>query len=198
MVFWEMTQACDLACKHCRACAVPHADPLELTTEQGMALLREVHGLGCPNLVLTGGDPAKRADLVPLVAYGTSLGLRVALTPSATPLVTAELLSQLRDAGLARLALSVDGSGPATHDAFRNVSGSFARSLEILREAKALGLTTQINTTVSTDNLAELPDIAALCAEHGVELWSVFFLVPTGRGAQLGALSPDQVEGVVQ
>lgn len=87
MVFWEMTQACDLACKHCRACAVPRTDPLELTTEQGRALLREVQAMGCPNLVLSGGDPAKRLDLVPLVEYGTSLRLRVALTPSATPLV---------------------------------------------------------------------------------------------------------------
>lgn len=198
MVFWEMTQACDLACKHCRACAVPLADPRELTTEQGMALLREVQALGCPNLVLTGGDPAKRPDLVPLVQYGTSLGLRVALTPSATPLVTRSLLAELKQAGLSRLAISVDGSSALTHDGFRGVHGSFERSLQILRDARELGLTTQINTTVSTDNLTQLPEIAELCARQGIELWSVFFLVPTGRGVQLGELTPEQVESVLQ
>ena len=198
MVFWEMTQACDLACKHCRACAVPSADPRELTTEEALLMLREVRALGCPNLVLTGGDPAKRPDLVPLVAFATSLGLRVALTPSATPLVTRELLVQLKAAGLARLALSLDGASAKSHDSFRGVSGSFERSLEILREAKHLGLTTQINTTVSTDNLTELPDIVRLCGQYGIELWSVFFLVPTGRGAQLGMLTADQVEIVLE
>ncbi len=110
MVFWEMTQACDLACRHCRACAVPEPSPLELRADEAEQLLRDVREMGTNLFVLTGGDPAKRKDLVHLVRYGTELGLRMALTPSATPLVTAEMLSELKDAGLARLAVSLDGA----------------------------------------------------------------------------------------
>ena len=198
MVFWEMTRACDLVCKHCRASAVPHRDPQELTTEQGRALMREIRALGCPNLVLTGGDPAKREDLVQLVAYGTELGLRVALTPSATPLVTRPLLAALKEAGLARLAVSLDGATATTHDAFRGFEGSFQRTFEILNTAKDLGLTTQINTTVCATNRHELEAIAQQGADLAIELWSVFFLVPTGRGSQLDMLDPGEIERVLE
>jgi len=125
-------------------------------------LLDEVRDIGCPLVVLTGGDPAKRPDLVDLVRHGTRIGLRMALTPSATPLVTPRLLGQLADAGLARLAVSLDGAAAASHDGFRGVAGSFARTLGILRDARAAGLTTQVNTTVTDLNVGELEAIADL------------------------------------
>lgn len=168
MVFWETTQACDLVCKHCRADAQPEADPDELTTEEGKRLLDEIHAMGCPLVVLTGGDPAKRADLTDLVRHGTSIGLRVALTPSATPLVTRELLERLRAAGLARLAVSLDGATAEAHDGFRGVDGSFARTFEILRDAHALGLTTQVNTTVTDLDVDDLERVAAVYRDHPV------------------------------
>jgi AdoMet-dependent heme synthase len=197
IVFWETTRACDLVCLHCRACAVPRRDPRELSTEEGKALLSEVHAMGCPVVVLTGGDPAKRPDLVELVRHGNEVGLRVALTPSATPLIERPLLEALRDAGLARLAVSLDGAKAETHDGFRGVQGSHARTLEILRDARELGLTTQINTTITQHNIDELEHVAAFCAELSIELWSVFLLVPTGRGADLELLDPDRVESLL-
>jgi radical SAM protein len=198
MVFWETTQACDLVCKHCRADARPARDPDELTFTEGVRLLDEVRAMGCPLVVLTGGDPAKRPDLVDLVRHGTSVGLRMALTPSATPLVTAALLAALADAGLARLAVSLDGACAATHDGFRGVAGSFARTLAILRDARAAGLTTQVNTTVTDANVDELERIAAAIATLDVNLWGVFFLVPTGRGEALDVLRPDAAEAVLE
>lgn len=198
IAFWELTRACDLACRHCRACAVPDRDPRELTTEEGKALLSSIRAMGTPLVVLTGGDPAKRPDLVELVRYGTSIGLRVALTPSATPLVTGELLRELRDAGLSRLAVSLDAAQRGLHDGFRGVDGSHERTLDVLRTARELGLTTQVNTTVTRFNRHELPAISMYAAELGVELWSVFFVVPTGRGANLAALDRDEVEGVLE
>lgn len=198
ITFWEVTRACDLACLHCRASAISRRDPRELTHEQGLRLLDEVAHSGCPVVVLTGGDPAKREDLVSLVRYGTALGLRMCLTPSATPLVTRQLLTELRDAGLSRLAVSLDGATASAHDDFRGVTGSFSRTFEILREAKALGLTTQINTTITHHNLEQLETIAALIGELGIELWSVFFVVPTGRGADLDLLEPNLVEGLLE
>lgn len=152
--------------------------------------------MGARLVVLTGGDPAKRSDLVELVRHGAALGLRMALTPSATPLITRELLAQLRDAGLARLAISLDGA-PRAHDSFRGVAGSHARTLEILRDARELGITTQINTSVSRFNADDMPAIARSIAELGIELWSVFFVVPTGRGRELACLGKDEVEALL-
>ena len=198
IVFWELTRACDLACRHCRACAVPDRDPRELTTEEGKALLDSVSAMGTPLVVLTGGDPAKRPDLVALVRHGASLGLRVALTPSATPLVTRELLAELRDAGLARLAVSLDGASRGLHDGFRGVEGSHARTFEILRTARELGITTQVNTSITRFNQHELAAIADNIAELGVELWGVFFVVPTGRGVSEACLSAEEVEKTLE
>jgi AdoMet-dependent heme synthase len=198
IVFWETTRACDLVCVHCRACAIPRRDPRELSTQEGKDLLTEIRDMGCPLVVLTGGDPAKRPDLVELVRHGNAEGLRMALTPSATPLIDRSLLESLRDAGLARLAVSLDGATAATHDGFRGVQGSFDRTFEILRAARELGLTTQINTTISEHNIDDLERIAALCADLDIELWSVFLLVPTGRGVDLDILDPDRVESLLQ
>jgi len=198
MVFWETTRACDLACKHCRADAQPRRDSGELSTAEGMRLLDEVRALGCPLVVLTGGDPAKRTDLVELVRHGTEIGLRVALTPSATPLVDRALLGRLRDAGLARLAVSIDSATPEKHDALRGVAGSFARTLEILRNAQDLGMTTQVNTTVTGASADELEPMATLLADLGISLWGVFLLVPTGRGVQLEGLGRDAVENLLE
>lgn len=198
ILFWETTRACDLACKHCRACAVPNRDPRELTTAEGRALLREAAALGTKLVVLTGGDPAKRPDLVELVEYGAGLGIRMALTPSATPLVTRDWLAELRKVGLARLAISVDGSKAATHDRFRGVVGSWARSHSILCDARELGLTTQVNTSVCPENLDELPLLATQLAALDIELWSVFFVVPTGRATGMTPLSAEAVESVLE
>lgn len=197
LVFWEMTRACDLVCRHCRACAVPERDRRELSTEEGFRLLEEIHAMGCPLVVLTGGDPAKRPDLMELVRHGTEVGLRMALTPSATPLVTRQLLERLRDAGLARLAVSLDGARRETHDAFRGVDGSHARTFEILRAARELGMTTQINTSITRFNRGELEPVARQIAELGIELWAVFLVVPTGRANEADLLDPDEVEDLL-
>lgn len=131
VVFYELTRACDLVCQHCRACAEPRRDPRELNGEQARRLLDQLASFPKPPMVVfTGGDPLKRPDVHELVAHGVSRGLEVAMTPSATPLVTAEALERLRDAGLHRLAVSLDGVDASTHDAFRGVSGSFFRESE--------------------------------------------------------------------
>lgn len=198
MVFWETTQACDLVCKHCRADARPARDAGELSLDEGRRLLDEIRAMGCPLVVLTGGDPAKRPDLVELVRHGSAIGLRVALTPSATPLVTRDLLARLADAGLARLAVSLDGATAASHDGFRGVVGSHARTLEILRDARDIGLTLQVNTTVTDENVGELETIAEQLRAYAISLWGVFFLVPTGRGEALRVLEPAATEAVLE
>ncbi len=199
VVFYELTQACDLACKHCRACAQPARAPDELDSQLGRQLLEQLATFPKPPmLVLTGGDPLKRPDVYELVEHGVSLGLDVAMTPSATPLVTADALQRLHAAGLHRLALSLDGADAATHDAFRGVRGSFDRTLEIMAAARRIGLPLQVNTTIASSNLHQVDVLAEMLANRGIVLWSVFFLVPVGRGQELERISPHQYEEVFE
>jgi radical SAM protein len=196
IAIWEVTQACDLACVHCRASAQPNRDPLELTTKEGKDLINQIAALQVPVFVLTGGDPIKRPDLFELIGHAREVGIRVSLTPSATPLLTKEIVVRLKEAGLARLAVSMDGASAATHDAFRGMSGSFARTLDAVRWANEIGLPVQINTTFSRRNIDEMDAIVELMDKLSITLWSVFFLVPTGRGKLNDLLSAEEFEDV--
>ncbi len=198
VAIWETTQACDLVCAHCRACATPRLDPRELTTAQGMKLLSGFAAMGTPLCVLTGGDPAKRADLVELVEHGVREGLTMALTPSGTPLMTEELLADLKRGGLARVAVSVDGPNASMHDAFRGVSGSFDESRRILEQARALGLETQINFTLSRPSLGELEAMASFTREVGASMLVAFVVIPTGRATAALTLSADEIERALE
>ncbi|HET7584546.1 MAG TPA: TIGR04053 family radical SAM/SPASM domain-containing protein [Gemmatimonadaceae bacterium] len=196
LVIWEMTQACDLACRHCRALARPWRDHAELTTAEAKQLVDSVCAFGRPLFVLTGGDPLKRPDTVPIVEYAARAGLRVALTPSGTPLMTRDVLQSLRDAGLARLAVSLDGSTALIHDRFRGVAGSFEWTLRMLEAARELQLPTQVNTTISHHNVDDLEGLITLMARLGIVLWSVFFIVPTGRARSGDLTTADEFERV--
>ncbi len=196
LVIWEVTQACDLACAHCRACAIPSRHPLELTTGEGFRLLETVKTFGNPLMVFTGGDPLRRPDLRPLLERSVGLGLRTTVTPSATPLLDAEAIGMLKTAGISRMAVSLDGADPAAHDGFRRVEGSFARTLFALEEARRMGLETQVNTTVTRHNRLRLAEIAGIVGRSGARLWSVFFLVTTGRALVQDDLSAAEYEEV--
>lgn len=197
LAIWELTRACDLACVHCRASAVQRRDPLELTTEEGKRLLERIAAMGTPLMVLTGGDPAKRPDLVELIEHGAKTGLTMAVTPSGTSLVTRDLIRQMRDAGMARLAVSIDGPDAKTHDGFRRVDGSFAHTLRILSDATALGVERQINTTLGHQNRERLDEMARLVADAAAVLWSVFVVVPTGRATPSLLLTADELEAAL-
>jgi AdoMet-dependent heme synthase len=200
IVIWETTRACALACVHCRAEAMPRRDPRELTTDEGRALLDRVATFGDPPplMVLTGGDPFRRPDLVDLVAHGAQRGLSVSLTPSGTAAVTQTRLRELRDAGLARLAVSLDGATAESHDAFRGVVGSHRHTRRIVERARGLGLPLQINTTVCRRIVADLPALTRQVAAFGAVLWALFFLIPVGRAQADQALSAAEVKSVLE
>jgi radical SAM protein len=195
VVFYETTQACDLVCAHCRACGQPRRHPGELSPAAAFALLDDFARFPDPPLVvLTGGDPMKRPDINEIVAHGVSRGLSMAMTPSATPLVTRDALVDLSDAGLSRLAVSIDGATAASHEALRGVAGSFQRSLEILSDARDAGLALQVNTTVHRGNAGDLRALADLLDRFDITMWSVFFLVPVGRALADKRIDPEQYE----
>jgi radical SAM protein len=199
IVIWELTRACALACLHCRAEAISRRDPNELTTAEGLGLIEAVGRFGrpMPLLVFTGGDPLRRPDVFDLITAGTECGLRVALTPSGTAAARREKIFRLKAAGLARLAVSLDASTPEIHDAFRGVRGSHGWTMRILEYAREARLPIQINTTVTRHNRADLSRLAAQLSEMGIVLWSVFFLVPTGRGRPEDGVSAREYEEVL-
>jgi radical SAM protein len=196
VVIWEATQACDLACVHCRACAQPRRSPQELTTEEARKLIDDVAALRPPIFIFTGGDPLKRHDIYHLVEHAASLGLRPAMTPSVTPLLTRTAIGELKNVGLARLALSLDGSTPHLHDSSRGVPGSYFRTLEVMQWANEARLPVQVNTCITRRNLRDLDNLAAVLNQFRVVLWSVFFLVPVGRGSLTDLPTAEECEQV--
>lgn len=194
IVFWEVTRACHLACLHCRAKAQTKRDPGELTREEGFKLIEDIASLQKPLLVITGGDPMMRPDLFELIKYSSEQGLRTSLAPSATRLVTPERMEKAKKAGIIRVSFSLDGSEAKIHDSFRQTPGSFERTLSAMEYSRKAGISLQINTTISRYNFHDIKNMAKKVEELGALMWSVFFLVPTGRGKNEDMVSPQQHE----
>ncbi|MGM0878135.1 MAG: TIGR04053 family radical SAM/SPASM domain-containing protein [Bacillota bacterium] len=197
IVIWEVTRACALKCLHCRAEAQYRRDPRELTFEEGKDLINQIYEMDNPLLVFTGGDPLMRDDLYDLIDYAVKKGVRVSMTPSATPRVTKKAIEKAKDVGLSRWAFSVDGPNRQIHDHFRGANGSFDLTMNAIQYLHELEMPIQINTVVSRYNVSQLNEMAQLVTNLGTVLWSVFFLVPTGRGKDLDLISPHQHEEVM-
>ncbi len=196
LAIWEVTQSCDLACKHCRAAAQPLAHPDQLTNAEARALIDQIAAMQVPIFVLTGGDPLKRADVFELIRYAAEKGVHVALTPSATPLLTREAVFRMKEAGLVRLGISLDGSTPQIHDAFRGVPGTWARTIQAIEWANEAGIPVQVHTTISRHNVHDLDNLCTLFEKLAIVMWNVFFLVPVGRGQLNDLLSGEEFEQV--
>ncbi|HEV8643763.1 MAG TPA: TIGR04053 family radical SAM/SPASM domain-containing protein [Methylomirabilota bacterium] len=195
-VYWELTRACDLACRHCRAEAQPFRRLDELPTLECERVLRELASTGhpAPHVIFTGGDPLKRPDLVHLVRYGTDRGLGMSVAPSATPGLSRDLVDHLKAAGVSAMSLSLDGPTAAHHDGIRGVLGCFGSTLVAAQRIVGAGILLQINTLVAAETEPHLEEVATLVAGLGAARWSLFFLVNVGRGQTLRSLSPIECE----
>ena len=181
LIFWEITRSCALACRHCRAEAQPKRHPEELDAAQASRLIAQLAEWKPPMLILTGGDPLMRRDVLDLVREATAAGLHVGLSPAATQRLLHADFAEIKAAGVKRMSLSLDGATEETHDAFRGVKGTFARTMQAIQRAHEVGLDLQINTTLTRGNLHEYEAFKALMYELKPAMWSVFLLVPTGR-----------------
>lgn len=194
ILFWEVTRACALACRHCRAIAQPQAHPDELTHEEAMALVDKIAELAPPMLVLTGGDPMMRRDIFDIITRATERGLRVALSPAATNRLVNADFTALRAAGVVSMSLSLDGATQESHDRFRGVPHTFERTLQAARAAMAAGIQLQVNTTLAKSTLGEMDSFIELMRKLKPDVWSVFVLVPTGRATQDDLPSAEELE----
>ncbi|HXH60879.1 MAG TPA: TIGR04053 family radical SAM/SPASM domain-containing protein [Fimbriimonadaceae bacterium] len=200
IVYWETTRACALACRHCRATAMPDPDPRQLTTKEAFRLLENVADFGAPtpHVILTGGDPLNRPDLNELIAHANSLGVKVSITPAATEALTREAIFALKDAGIDSFGLSLDGSTAEKHDAIRQVPGCFDRTIQAAKWAGEAGLPLQVNTLLARETQDDLYDIYKLLHTFPVMRWALFFLIGVGRGRQLHEFEPDQSESLME
>jgi radical SAM protein len=198
-VYWEMTQGCALACRHCRAEAMQVAPPGELSRDEGFGLLRALTGFGnpLPHLILTGGDPLQREDLEDLVAEAARLGIGTSITPAATPRLTRDVLARLKRCGLLGLGLSLDAPDAPRHDAIRGVEGTFAITVEAARWGGELGLPLQVNTLVAGETAGDLPLVFDLLKALPVARWSLFFLIAVGRGKVLKPVDAARAEALM-
>lgn len=195
LVYWEMTQACALACRHCRAEAVSTAHPEELDRTESMALLEQIAQFDSkPHLILTGGDPLQRADLYEIIDRARQLGLTVSITPAATPDLTVAELSKLKARGIDSLGLSLDGSTAERHEAVRGIAGCYQWTVDAIRNAAEAGFPIQVNTLVSEETADDLPAIYELLKQHKIMRWSLFYLIAVGRGKELQPVTPERGE----
>jgi radical SAM protein len=198
LVYWEMTQACALACRHCRAEAVNTAAPDELNHVQSMDLLQQVAAFDTkPHLILTGGDPLRRADLYEIIDEARRLDLTVSVTPAATVELTVEVLEKLKAHGIDSLGLSLDGSSAVRHEAIRGVEGCYDWTVNAIRNAAQVGFPIQVNTLVSEETADDLPAIYELLKSHNIMRWSLFYLIAVGRGKELQPVSPERGEDLM-
>lgn len=199
LVFWETTKACNLSCQHCRAVPQTACSRDDFTTDEGFGLIDQLAALAKPVLILSGGEPLYRPDIYELGRYGTRRGLRMALATNGT-LVNGDTAKSIAGAEFQRVAISLDGANPSTHDSFRGVPGAHQQAVRALRLLRECGVSTQINSSVAKHNVAELPELLELATRLGVAALHIFMLVPVGCGlsiAESQMLSADEYERVL-
>ena len=146
LVAWELTRSCNLSCSHCRAASDRGPYPGELTHEESLRLLDEIASFSSPIMILTGGEPLLRKDLLEITRYGTKLGLRMVLATNGT-LLDRKIARELKEAGIKRISVSIDGKDETSHDNLRGVSGAFRGAIFGIESAKSVNLSFQVNTS---------------------------------------------------
>jgi heme b synthase len=195
LVAWEVTAECNLKCAHCRMSAGQNNDTAELSTSECYRLIDQILEVGSPIIILTGGEPLLRDDIIEIGKYATERGLRVVMGSNGT-LVTVEMAERLKSIPLSRLGISIDFPLSAQQDKFRGITGAFDAVMKGMANARRAGIDVQVNSTITKLNVSYLSDLLALALEAGAVAFHPFLLVPTGRGKGLedAELSPGEYE----
>lgn len=198
VVAWNLTKRCNLRCTHCYISAGPTEDASdELTPGECLGLVDQLVEVNpSPMLILSGGEPLLRPDLPSLAAHAVKRGATVVVGTNGT-LLTADKVAMLKDAGVSGVAVSVDSLEPEAHDAFRGGSHALRRTIAALDHLRAQRLDFVIQTTASPANQDQIPQIVQWAAEQGAVCFNLYFLVPTGRGAELVDLPAERIESLL-
>ncbi|MFC4322103.1 radical SAM/SPASM domain-containing protein [Litchfieldia salsa] len=184
IIFWELTEACNLKCIHCRAIAQPERSIDELSTSQAFDVIDSISAFAKPLLILTGGEPLYRPDFFEIAQYAVNKGLRVAIASNGT-LVNGEIAKKIKEVGIKRVAISLDGPTAEIHDQFRGLDGSFVATLNGVTQLHAQGIEVQFNTTVTKHNVDFLNETMELAYNQNIKALHLFMLVPVGCGIQI-------------
>ena len=196
LIFWEVTKGCNLRCIHCRATATELMSPTDLPTGKALNIISQIADFGNPILVLSGGEPLYRHDIFQLAEYATSRGLRAALATNGT-MVTKDIADRIKNSGIKRVSISLDGADATTHDTFRGIPGAFEAAIYGMRNLQQVGVSVQINTTIARHNAHQLPDVLQLARNLGADALHTFLLVPVGCGVDIAAeqmVTPEEYE----
>jgi len=196
LIFWEVTKGCNLRCIHCRATATELMSPTDLPTGKALNIISQIADFGNPILVLSGGEPLYRQDIFQLAEYATSRGLRTALATNGT-MVTKDIAEKIKNSGVKRVSISLDGADATTHDTFRGIPGAFDAAIYGMKNLQQLGVSVQINTTIARHNAHQLPDVLELARRLGADALHTFLLVPVGCGVDIAAeqmVPPEEYE----
>jgi AdoMet-dependent heme synthase len=197
IISWNITLRCPLRCAHCYVDAGKQEVPGVLSTEEACSVIDQICALGDPVVVLSGGEPLMRDDIFAIARYGTDQGLRMAMGTSGI-LIDRSTAKDIRNAGIRRVAISIDSVDPGVHDAFRGLPGAWERAVQGIRHCVEAGIGVQINTTVLSPSLRKIQDIVALGTGLGVSDYQLFFPVPTGRGNAVSWLTPQIYEDLIR
>ncbi len=198
LIFWELTKRCNLKCVHCRAEA-GEVFREELSAGEIVKTIDEVAAFAKPILVLTGGEPLYRSDIFDIARHAASKNLRVALATNGT-LITNEIAQKIRETGIARVSISIDGADEIVHDSFRGIEGCFKAALRGAQALHEAGVEFQFNTTVTKRNVAQFERVVERARNEGAKALHVFMLVPVGCGAEIAdsdMLSAEEYEKVL-
>ena len=187
IVSWNTTNACNMYCDHCYRDAGCRAEE-ELSTAEAKTLLEQIARANFKIMIFSGGEPLMRPDIVELVAYASSLGLRPVFGTNGT-LITLDMAKKLKEAGAMGMGISLDSLDKEKHNQFRKFPGAWEGAVQGMRNCRAAGLPFQIHTTVMEWNNHELEAMTDFAVAEGAVAHHFFFLVPTGRAKTIEAES---------
>ncbi|MBA7635569.1 putative mycofactocin radical SAM maturase MftC [subsurface metagenome] len=194
MVSYSITTKCNLKCKHCYSESIDQAAPDELSTEEAFLLMNDLAKWGIGLLVIDGGEPLCRDDLLDIVKYASSKGIKTTIGSNGT-FIDETTARKMLDAGIKSVAISVDGANAQTHDSFRGISGAFEQTLRGVEACRNAALPFQFNTVIRKETLPQLEDILHMAVASGANAAEFFDLVAAGRAKQEcrdQVLSPDE------